>query len=64
VGDVAVPLEHLRVVAPDTPLWTALQHMTADRVTQIPVLDRGQLVGVISRDRLLSLIRRLLELAA
>jgi CBS domain-containing protein len=62
VRDVAMPLEHLRVVAPDTPLWTALQQMTAEGVNQMPVLDRGQLVGMIGRDRLLSLIRRLSEL--
>ena len=62
VRDVAMPLEHLRVVAPDTPVWTALQQMTAEGVNQMPVIDRGKLVGMISRDRLLSLIRRLSEL--
>lgn len=60
--DIAMPLEHLRVVAPDTPLWTALQQMTAEGVNQMPVIDRGEMVGMISRDRLLSLIRRLSEL--
>jgi len=62
VREVAMPVEHLRVVAPDTPLWTALQQLTAEGVNQMPVLDRGRLVGMISRDRLLSLIRRLSEL--
>jgi Zn-dependent protease/CBS domain-containing protein len=62
VREVAMPVERLRVVAPDTPLWTALLQLTAEGVNQMPVLDRGQLVGMISRDRLLSLIRRLSEL--
>lgn len=62
VREVAMPVEHLRVVAPDTPLWAALQQLTAEGVNQMPVLDRGRLVGMISRDRLLSLIRRLSEL--
>lgn len=62
VGEVAMPLEHVRVVAPDTPLWTALQQLTAEGVNQMPVIDRGTLVGMISRDRLLSLIRRLSEI--
>lgn len=61
VGDVAVPLERLRAVAPDTPVWEALQQMTAEGVNQMPVIDRGRLVGMIGRDRLLSLIRRLSE---
>ena len=62
VSDVFTPLAELRVVAPETPLWNALSEMTAEGVNQLPVLEDGKLVGMISRDSLLSFIRSRSEL--
>lgn len=62
VSDVLTPLTELRVVDPETPLWNALQDMTAEGVNQLPVLEDGKLVGMISRDNLLTFIRHKSEL--
>jgi len=56
VSDILTPLAKLRVVAPKTPLWDALQEMTVGRVNQLPVLEEGNLVGMISRENLLTFI--------
>jgi len=62
LSDVLTPLAELRLVAPDTPLWDALQDMTAEGVNQLPVLQEGKLVGMIGRDQLLTFIRNKSEL--
>jgi len=62
VGEVLTPLAKLRVVDPDTPLWNALQEMTIEGVNQLPVLEDQELVGMISRDNLLTFIRNRSEL--
>jgi Zn-dependent protease len=62
VADVAIPLEKMRVVGPDTPLWDALQQMTAEGVNQLPVVDDGKLLGMLSRDQLLTYVRNKSEL--
>jgi len=62
VSDVLTPLEKLRVVTPETALWNALQEMTVEGVNQLPVLEDDKLVGMISRDSLLTFIRNKSEL--
>jgi len=62
VADVLIPLEKLRFVEPDTPLWEALQQMTSEGVNQLPVISNGQLVGMISREDLITFIRNRAEL--
>ena len=57
VGDVATPLEQLHMVMPQTPLWDALQQMTEEGVNQLPVAVEGRLVGMLSRDQLLTFLR-------
>jgi len=57
VEDVFVPLERLRKVEPHTPLYQVLQEMTEQGVNQLPVMDNGELVGMVTRDRLLTFIR-------
>lgn len=56
VTDVMTPLPDLRIVSPETPLWDALRNMTADGVNQLPVLSDGQLVGMVSRENLISFL--------
>jgi len=62
VSDVLTPLDKLKKVAPDTPLLDALRHMTVEGVNQLPVLADGQLVGMITRENLLTFIRNRSEL--
>ncbi len=62
VRDILTPLDQLRVVSPETPLWTALQEMTAEGVNQLPIVSDGTLIGMVSRDSLLTFIRNRSEL--
>jgi len=62
VADILIPLEQLRVVDPQTLLWNALQEMTVEGVNQLPVIEDDRLVGMISRDNLLTFIRNRSEL--
>jgi Zn-dependent protease/CBS domain-containing protein len=57
VADVLTPLDQLRVVAPITSLWVALQQMTKEGVNQLPVLEDGALLGMVTREGLLTFIR-------
>lgn len=60
VSDVYVPLEELRTVGPDEPLNEALKEMTAEGVNQLPVVDGGMLVGMLTREDLITFIRHLM----
>jgi len=62
VAQVMLPLEELRRVAPDTPLVAALQLMDRDGVNQLPVVAGGRVVGMLSRDDVISFLRTLQDL--
>jgi len=56
VEQVMTPLQNLKRVRPDAELWTAMQNMTEEGVNQLPVMDDGQLLGMLGRDNILSFI--------
>lgn len=64
VGFAMVPIERLHVVAPEQSLKDVLPLMNDRDINQLPVVQNGKLVGVLSRDAILrSLeIRRNLKL--
>lgn len=53
VGHVMVPLERLHTIAPNQQLSEVLPLMTGRDVNQLPVVQDGRLVGVLSRDALM-----------
>ncbi len=57
-----VPVNRLKSVTPDTELMTALQTMDNANLGEIPVLDNGTLVGVLSREKVLHYLRVRAEL--
>jgi Zn-dependent protease/CBS domain-containing protein len=57
VEQVMTPLGELKKVGPDVELWTAMQDMATDGVNQVPVMDNGQLLGMLGRDNIVSFIR-------
>ncbi|NLX36668.1 MAG: site-2 protease family protein, partial [Chloroflexi bacterium] len=57
VGEVSRPLDELRTVNPETTLREALEQMTADGVNQLPVIADGELVGMLTREGLITFIR-------
>ena len=56
VGFVMIPREKLHTVSPQQDLNDVLPLITAQDVNQLPVLENGQLVGVLTRDALLRYI--------
>lgn len=57
-----IPLNNLIQVRADTPLQEALQEMEQAQVAQMPVVNEGAVVGVLSRDDVMNHIRLRAEL--
>lgn len=57
MGDVMVQASQVPTVHPDEDAASILQRMEAEDVAQMPVVDGGYLVGVVSREGLLRLLR-------
>jgi len=55
--DVMMPLEDAESVSPETDLEEAMRHMASDGVNQLPVLRDGKLVGMLTREDLVTFIR-------
>jgi len=62
VTQAMVPFEQLHRVAPDAELWTALQKMDRDGVNQLPVTRDHQVIGMLSREDVVSFLRTLQEI--
>ena len=61
-AQVMLPLEKLKRISPDAELWTAVQQMDRDGVNQLPVMNDGQVVGMLNREDVLTFLRTLQEL--
>jgi Zn-dependent protease/predicted transcriptional regulator len=57
VDDAMQPLERVTSVSPQAPLNESLELMGRDDVHQLPVLEEGRLLGVISRGEVLQLLK-------
>ncbi len=57
-----VPVNHLEWVEPGDEMLKALRLMDSKNIAQLPVLLEGELVGMISREQILSYIRARAEL--
>lgn len=62
VAEVMLPLEQSKRTDPDTELWTALQQMDRDGVNQLPVTRDNQVIGMLSREDVITFLRMLQEL--
>jgi CBS domain-containing protein len=61
-AQVMLPLEGLKRTSPSAELWTALQQMDRDGVNQLPVMTDNQVVGMLSREDVITFLRTLQEL--
>lgn len=61
-AQVMVPMENLKRISPDTDLWAALQEMDRDGVNQLPVMTGGHVVGMLTREDVVTFLRTLREL--
>ena len=62
VAQAMTPVTRLKRVRPDTGLWAAVEEMDRDGVNQLPVMTDGQILGMLSRDDVISFLRTLQEL--
>jgi CBS domain-containing protein len=56
------PLDRLRTISPESPLAESVAFLGRDDVHQLPVLDGGRLLGLVSRGTILRLLRTRPEL--
>jgi Zn-dependent protease len=63
-AQVMLPIEQLKHTGPDSGLWTALQQMDRDGVNQLPVMTGSQVVGMLSREDVITFLRTVQELGA
>jgi Zn-dependent protease len=62
VAQAMLPLDKLMRISPDKELWTALQQMDRDGVNQLPVMTDNQVVGMLSREDVITFLRTVQEL--
>jgi Zn-dependent protease/CBS domain-containing protein len=56
MGQAMTPLERMKWVPPEEELSAAFEEMSRDGVNQLPVMARGRVVGMLSREDLVSYI--------
>jgi Zn-dependent protease len=61
-GQVMTPVDAVSRVGPEDEVWTVLQKMDEGNVNQVPVVENGRLLGLITRENLLHDIRLRAEL--
>lgn len=61
-AQVMLPLEQSKCVDPDTELWAALQKMDRDGVNQLPITRDHRVIGMLSREDVITFLRTLKEL--
>jgi len=62
-AQVMLPLDQMKRITPETEVWTALQQMDRDGVNQLPVTTDGQVVGMLSREDVITFLRTVQELS-
>ena len=61
-SQVMLPMEQLECIKPDAELWAALQKMDRDGVNQLPVIRDNDVIGMLSRQDVITFLRTLQEL--
>lgn len=56
------PPEDERIIHPDDDAWEAMLHMATGELTRLLVMREGHLIGMVTRDNLMNLVRTKLEL--
>lgn len=56
VEEIMMPFDKMQWVRPDHDLYEALRLLTEEDINQLPVVEKGSVVGIIARDNILSFI--------
>jgi Zn-dependent protease/CBS domain-containing protein len=59
---IMIPIAQIKTSNPKAELWTALTQMDGDGVNQLPVMSDGRIVGMLTREDLITFLRTLQEL--
>lgn len=59
IDQVMIPMSQLKKLSPQTGMWEALQEMDRDGVNQLPVMEEMKIVGVLSREDVITFLRNL-----
>jgi CBS domain-containing protein len=63
-AQVMLPMREVKRIAPGADLWTALQLMDRDGVNQLPVMTGTEVVGMLSREDIVTYLRTVQELGS
>jgi CBS domain-containing protein len=63
-GEIMTPVSTLPLADADDDLWSLIERMNSDGVSEVPVVENGNLLGLITRDGLLNHLRLRSEFAA
>jgi Zn-dependent protease len=61
---IMIPIAQIKTSTPKAELWTALTQMDRDGVNQLPVMSDGHIVGMLSREDLITFLHMLREIGA
>jgi Zn-dependent protease/predicted transcriptional regulator len=61
VREVMTPATQLHTVTPDTDLAEVLRNMGYNSFNQVPVVDEGEIIGWIDRERILKILHRRID---
>lgn len=59
VGEIMIPAEEIKSVTPTMSVWDALGKMDRAGVNQLPVMEEGRVVGMLSREDVITQLRTL-----
>jgi Zn-dependent protease len=62
VAEIMTPEAKVKRVGPNTRVWSAMAAMDRDGVNQLPVMEDGQILGMLSRDDVIGFLRTIHEL--
>jgi Zn-dependent protease len=58
VDEVMIPMPGLKQISPDTEIWHAIEAMDRGGVNQLPVIQDGQMQGMLTREDVISFLRK------
>jgi len=58
VDELMIPTPTLKQISPETEIWHAIEAMDRDGVNQMPVMQDGQIMGVLTREDVISFLHK------
>ena len=62
MGDAMIPLDKIISVHPDEEVFAVMQKMAVEQIYQLPVMENGRLIGMVSRDNIINVVNLKTEL--